>query len=282
MKLNLSVAAADVSVARAPLIGEDVQVYFSPENCESLGTVRALTATTAEFTSAGGVGIPVGGRECFLRIASSKCQGVGGAMTVTLNVVLEDGDTVDTAVATFHLPTWAPAGALNYWPYGVAADIIPAGVGNSAKVIKSITSVASVANMKPGNTFEIFSSPNAASFTFIDCCRSKGGMLNLPGIIEIACGRNPSAYTKLGRGESNPLKVEFINRGALEQLAMFNGQQGTLRFDIIKDDAVLAERRMFTGFWVRSNGDMPDVGEAMNTAEGPYTSFALGYFRVSA
>lgn len=281
MKLNLSVDAADVEVARSPIIGEDVQVYFSPENCQSLGSVRALTATTAEFTSAGGVGIPSGGRECFIRIASSKCQGVGGAMTVTLNVTLDD-DTAGTAVATFHLPEWAPSGSLNYWPYGMAADLIPFGAGNSAKKIKAVTGVSSVVNMKPGNTFEIFTSPNADNFKFIDCCRGKGGMLNLPGIIEIACGRNPSAYTKLGRGESNPLKVEFINRGALEQLAIYNGQQGTLRFDIVKDDAILAERRLFTGFWVRSNGDMPDVGEAMNTAEGPYTSFAIGYFRVPA
>jgi hypothetical protein len=281
MKLNLSVAAADVAIARSPIIGEDVQVYFAAENCEPLGSVRALTATTAEFTSAGGVGIPSGGRECFVRIASSKCRGAGGAMAVTLNVTLDD-DSADTAVATFHLPTWAPAGSLNNMPYGLAADLIPAGVGNTAKKIKAVLSVASVANMTPGNTFEIFSSPAAASFTFIDCCRGKGGALNLPGIIEIACGRNPSAYTKLGRGESNPLKVEFINRGALEQLAIYNGHQGTLRFDIIKDDAVLAERRLFTGFWVRSNGDMPDVGEAMNTAEGPYTSFALGYFRVAS
>jgi hypothetical protein len=280
MKLNLSVAAADVETARSPIIGEDVQVYFSPENCSLLASVRALTDTTAEFTSAGGVGIPVAGRECFVRIASSKCQGVGGAMAVTLNVTLDD-DSTDTAVATFHLPTWAPSGSMNYWPYGTASDLIPAGSGNSAKKIKAITGVNAVANMKPGNTFEIFTSPNSTDFKFIDCCRGKGGMLNLPGILEIACGRNPSAYTKLGRGESNALKVEFINRGAMEQLAIFNGQQGTLRFDIVKDDAILAERRLFTGFWVRSNGDMPDVGEAMNTAEGPYTSFALGYMRVA-
>lgn len=281
MKLNLSVLAADVQAARDPIVGEDVQVWFSPENFVPLGSVRALTATTAEFTSAGGVGIPTGGRECFVRINSAKCQGVGGAMSITLNVTLDD-DSSDTAVATFHLPTWAPAGNKNYWPYGMASDLTPAGSGNSAKKIKAIVSVASVANMKPGNNFEIYTSPNASDFTFIDCCRGKGGMLNLPGILEIACGRNPSAYTKLVRGESNPLKIEFINRGALEQLAMFNGHQGTVRFDIVKDDAILAERRMFSGFHVRSNGDMPDSGEAMNTAEGPYTSFAIGYMRVAS
>jgi hypothetical protein len=281
MKLNLSIATADVPNMRSPIIGEDVQVYFADENCLHLGSVRATGAATGEYTSAGGLGIPVEGRECFVRVNSSNCRGSGSsAMTVTLNVTLDDNSS-DTAVATFHLPTWAPSGSKNVWPYGISADLVPAGSGNSAKKIKAIVSLASVANMTAGNGFEIFTSPDSSKFTFIDCCRGKGGALNLPGIIEIACGRNPSAYTKLGRGESNPLKIEFVNRGALEQLAIYNGYQGTVRFDIIKDDAYLSERRLFTGFFVRSNGEMPDTGEAMNTAEGPYTSFAIGYPRVS-
>jgi hypothetical protein len=281
MKLNLSIATADVPNMRSPIIGEDVQVYFAAENCLHLGTVRATGTTTGEYTSAGGLGIPVGGRECFVRVNSSNCRGnASSAMAVTFNVILDDDDE-DTAVATFHLPTWAPSGSKNVWPYGMSADLVPAGVGNSAKKIKTIVGLASVANMTAGNGFELFTSPDSASFTFIDCCRGKGGALNLPGIIEIACGRNPSAYTKLGRGESNPLKIEFVNRGALEQLAIYNGFQGTIRFDIVKDDAYLSERRLFTGFFVRSNGEMPDTGEAMNTAEGPYTSFAIGYPRVA-
>lgn len=278
MKLNLAVTAAQVPQARGPIIGEDVEVYFAPEDSLNLGRLRALTATTAEFSSAGGLGIPAGGRDVYLRVDSANMTGVGGAMVITFNVTLDD-DVADTAVATFHIPTWAPSQA-NKFPYGIAADLIPATVGNVNKKIKTLGSVVSVANMTPGNTFEVFTSPNLADFTFIDCCRGKGGAFNLPEIIEIACGRKMSAYTKLGRSQSNKLKIEFINRGALEQLARFNGHLGTIRFDIVKDDAVLAQRQMYAGFIVRANGEFGDVGETMITAESPYTSFAIGYMRV--
>ena len=280
MKLNLSVTAAQVPLARSPIIGEDVEVYFAPEDSLKLGRVRALTATTAELISAGGLGIPTGGRDVYLRVDSANMTGVGGAMAVTLNVVMDD-DVADTAIATFHIPTWSTE-QRNKFPYGIAADLVPVTIGNVNKKFKSIGSIVSVANMTPGNTFEIMTCPNSADFTFIECCRGKGGAMNLPEIIEIACGRNPSAYTKLGRAQSNKLKIEFVNRGALEQLARFNGHTGTLRFDIIKDDTVLSQRQMYAGFLVRANGEMPDVGETMLTAEGPYTSFAIGYMRVSA
>lgn len=281
MRLNLSIATADVTASRDPIIGEDAQVYFAPENCEHLGSIRCTGVSAAEYTSAGGLGIPTGGRDCQVRINSANFRGDGSsAPTVTFNVVLDD-DTSDTAVATFHLPTWAPAGSMNVWPYGIVADLIPATGGNENKKIKSITSLASVANMKAGNGLELFTSPDADSFVYIDCARNKGGAFNLPSIIEIACGRNPAAFTALGRGESNPLRVEFVNRGALEQLAIFNGHQGTLRMDIVKSDSYLTQRQLYTGFFVRSNGDIPDTGESLNTAEGPYTRFMIGYQRVA-
>jgi hypothetical protein len=278
MKLNLSITSAQVPVARGPLIGEEVEVYFAPENCTLLGTLRATAAAVGEYTSAGGLGIAATGRELVLRAASSNLTGVAGsAMTATFNVTVE-GSVVDTAVATFHIPTWS-ASSLNKFPIGIAVDVIP--VTNPTLKILTITSLASVTNMVAGNKFELFSTPASTDFQFIECTRGKGGMLNLPGIVEIPCGRNPSAFTKLGRGESNKLKIAFANRGALEQLARFNGHQGTIRFDIIKDDSVLAERRLFTDFYVRANGDMPDTGAVEYEAEGPYTSFFLGYPRVA-
>lgn len=278
MKMNLSVTAAQVPIARGPLVGEEVEVYFARENCLKLGSLRALTATTAEYTSAGGLGIPTTGRELIARIASSNFIGVAGsAMTVTLNVTVFGGGT-DTAVATFHIPTWSDSSE-NAFPVGICADIVP--VTDPALKIISIVSVASVANMTPGNKVEIFTTPNASDFKYISCSRGKGGMLNLPGIIEIACGRNPSEFTKLGRGESNKLKISFANRGALEQLARYNGHQGTIRFDVIKEESVLSERQIFSDFWVRSNGEIPEVGQVEYTAEGPYGMFGIGYMRVA-
>ncbi len=280
MKLNLSVLAAQLDIARSPIIGEDVVVSFAPENCQKRGFVRCTGATAGAYTSTGGAAIPVAGRDIFARVASSKLSGLAGsAMTITLNVILDDDDE-DTATATFHIPTWATAQA-NIFPIGVATDFTPVGVGNTDKKIKSIVSLAGVTNMVAGNKFEIFTAPNAADFVEIEGCRGKGGAFNLPKVIQIGAGRETVEWTKLGRGDSNPLKIECVNRGALEQLARFSGQQGTILFSYIKDDAVLSQYTLFSGFWPQAAGEIPDTGETMITAEGPYERFAIGYLRVS-
>lgn len=281
MKTNLAITAAQVAIARGPLIGEEVEVYFAPENCVDLGSLRALTATTAEYTSSGGLGIPTGGRDVIVRASSANLTGVGGAMSVTFNVMLF-GDIADTAVATFHIPTWAASQA-NKFPIGLCADLVPTTLANAALKVLSVGTLVSVANMTPGNKFDLLTTPDSASFTFIECCRNKGGAHNLPGVVEIPCGRNPAAFTKLGRGESKQLEIAFASRGALEQLNRFTGHQGTIRFDLVKDDSVLTERKFYSGFWVLPDGGaIPDVGEVENSATGPYTTFAFGYARISA
>lgn len=281
MKTNLAITAAQVAIARGPLIGEEVEVYFAPENFQLLGGLRALTATSAEWGAEGGASIPAEGRDVFVRAASANLTGVGGAMNVTFNVTLFGG-VADTAVATFHLPTWAASQA-NKFPIGLCADLVPATPANAALKVLAVGSLVSVANMTPGNKFELFTTPEASAFQFIECTRSKGGAHNLPGVIEIPCGRNPAAFTKLGRGESNSLEISFATRGGLEQLNRFSGHQGTIRFDTIKDDSVLTERKFYSGFWVLpDNGTIPDTGEVESTATGPYSSFAFGYARVTA
>lgn len=281
MKLNLTMTAAQVPVARKPEIGEESEVYFAPESCQLLGRVRATGAATGEYTSAGGVGLPTAGRDLLVRVLSSDCIGTGGAMAVTFNVILDD-DLADTAVATFDIPTWSGAGSLNRFPIGISSDLKPAGVGNSAKKIKSIVSLASTANMTVGNTFQVYSTPNLADFVFIECTTSKGGKYNLPSIVEIACGYNPAAFTKLGVGESNPLSIEFKTRGALEQLNRFNGSQGTIRMDIVKDGIVTSQRDLFSGYYVRTMAERGSGNdEVLATSEGPYDQFLIGYPRVA-
>jgi hypothetical protein len=284
MKTNLSITAAQVDTARTPVIGVEVEVYASLENAVKLGSLRALTATTAEYTPAGGAGIPTGGRDVMIRAAGPIKGLTGSAMTVTLNVILLDGVTevTDTAVATFHIPAYTPFQG-NAFPIGIMSDLVPTTGANAAFKVKSVTSVASVANMQPGNSFEVWCTPDASSFTFIDCTRNKGGKFNLPQVVEIACGRNAAAYTKLGRSESNPLSITFADRGALEQLNRFNGHKASVRFDVISDDTVLSRRILYSGYFVRATTEYPDGNEeAVATAEGPYEMFGIGYARVSA
>jgi hypothetical protein len=281
MKLNLAMTAAQVPVARKPEIGVESEVYFAPESCQLLGQVRATGAATGEYTSAGGLGIPTTGRDLVLRILSPDCLGNGGAMAVTFDVTLDD-DAVDTAVATFDIPTWSGAGSLNRFPIGICADLKPATPANAAKKIKTIVGLDSMANQTVGNTFQLYTTPNQADFVFIECTTSKGGKYNLPSIVEIACGYNPAAYTKLGVGESNPLSIEFKTRGALEQLNRFNGAQGTIRMDIVKDGVVTSQRDLFSGYFVRTMADRgAGNDEVLATSEGPYDQFLIGYPRVA-
>lgn len=277
MKLNLSITAAQVAIARKPEIGVESEVYFAPESCVLLGQVNALTATTAEYISAGGVGIPAAGRELVMRCLSPDILGVGGAMAVTLNVTVFGGG-VDTAVATFHIPTWSGAGALNRFPIGICSDLVP--VTNPTLKVIAVVGVASVANMTPGNRFQIYTTPPSEDFVYIDCTTKKGGQFNLPAIVEIPCGYNAAAYTKLGRSESNKLAISFRDRGALEQLNRFNGSQGTVRMDVVKDGSVLAQRFLYSGYFVRAMADRGEGDDIVeSTSEGPYDQFLIGYPR---
>lgn len=277
MNLNLSLATSTIDIARKPEIGLESEVYFAPENCSLLGTLRTTAAAVGAYVSAGGGQIPTGGRKIHARISSPKALGVVGAMTITLNVTDED-NAADTAVATFHLPSWSGAGSLNQFPIGITSDFVL--VTSPAKKVKTIVGLASVTNMTAGNQFQIYTTPDDASFVFIEGITSKGGKFNQQSIVEIPDVYNPAAWTKLGRGESNPVAIGFKDRGALEQLNRFNGSQGTLRIDVVKEGSILAQRQLYSGYYVRAmteRGDGDDV--VMATSEGPYEQFLIGYPR---
>lgn len=281
MKLNIALTADQVERAREPEIGSDSEVHFAPENMLVIGTLEATGAAVGNYTSAGGSGIPAPGRDLILRALGPVKGASGTAMVVTLNVKMDD-DTTDTAVATFHIPTYT-AGGLNRFPEGLSADFVPTIVGNAAKKIKSITGLTSITNHTAGNKFEIVTTPNAESFVFIDCCTSKGGGFNYPGVIEIPCGRNPAAYTREGRGESNPLTIGFRDRGVLEQLNVFAMTKGTCWINVKKGGNINSARILYGGWLPRpvsNRGDGDDILEA--TAEGPYERWAIGYPRVTA
>ena len=73
-----------------------------------------------------------------------------------------------------------------------------------------------------------------------------------------------------------PSPFKYI--GITEQLSRFNGVIGTLRADILKNDTVVWERALYTGFRPRvtvSRGDGND--EVEGTAAGIYRTVMVGY-----
>jgi hypothetical protein len=281
MKTNLSITAAQVDAARKPEVGVESGVWFAPESCILLGTVEASAAAVGTYTSAGGAGIPTGGRDVVVRCASQGLSGVpGSAMTVKFNVVYDD-DAPGTATATFHIPTYTPTN-VNKFPLGIVADLVPDNGPDAAKKIKTVTSLNAVANQVPGNQFQIWTTPNDADFVFIDCTTSKAGQFKLPSVISIPCGYDGAAYTKFGRSEPKPLNIGFRDRGPLEQLNRFNGHTGTIRIDVKKDGYILMNRILYSGFRVAANGDRSDGDEVLESkAEGTYEQFFIGYARAA-
>jgi hypothetical protein len=282
MKLNLLLAAGLVDIARLPELGHNSQAYFAPEVCKNHGVVTTTGATTATWRSNGGAPLPDAGRILHARLSSENVVGSGGAMVITLNVILDDeGDPlVGTAVATFDLPTHTPFTG-NIFPIGASRDFIPAGEGNANKKIRSVTSVASVANMPLNAQFEIWSTPNDESFVYLDCGRSKGGEEVLPMQVPIACGKDPQAYTVSGRPDTKTVSFTFANRGNMEQLGRFNGTLGTFRIDVIKGDVAICERIIYNN--VQPNVSVPrgDGNEdVVGTSEMLYNRFLKGYFTI--
>lgn len=281
MKTNLSITAAQVDAARKPEIGVESGVWFAPENCVLLGSVEASAAAVATYTSAGGAGIPTGGRDVVVRCSSQGLTGVAGsAMTVKLNVTYDD-DTTGTATATFHIPTYTPT-SVNKFPLGMVSDLVPDAPGDAAKKVKTVTSLNAVSNQMAGNRFEVWTTPNEADFVFIDCTTSKAGQFKMPSVVNIACGYDGAAYTKFGRSEPKPLNIGFRDRGPLEQLNRFAGHSGTVRIDVKKDGYIHSNRIFYSGFRVvptSDRGEGDDVVEAK--AEGTYEQFFVGYYRVA-
>lgn len=279
MKCNLAVTTAQVDTARKPEIGLESKVFFAPENCVLRGTLDCSAAAVGVYTSAGGADIPVAGRDVIVRVNSPKCMGVVGAMAVTFNVTLE-GSIVDTATATFDLPTWSGAGILNLFPIGICADLVPTTPANLTKKVMIVGTLVSVANMTVGNQFQLYTTPLTPDFIEIEAVTTKGGAFNLPEPVPIASGRNPAMWMKLGRGTIEKLSIGFADRGYLEQLNRFNGSQGTIRIDAVKDGYVTAQRLIYSGWFVRCSTDRGD-GDAVADAkaEGSYEQFMIGYMR---
>lgn len=286
MKLNLGpFTAAEIGLGIKPKTGLECLGYFSIENCVPLGIVRCTGAAAGAFTSAGGAGIPVlsptgaaaVGRQIACRVVGAGARGgAGGAMTVRFDVVMDD-DEVDTATATFTVPTWATIGA-NVFGYGTCRDLVPDTIGNVNKKIKTITGLDAVTNQTAGNQFQLFTTPNEADFYEIVGLTDKGGAMDGPSQVSIADRYDPQRWTKLGRGTLKELSLGFRDMGAVDQMNRFNGMEGTLRYDILKEDQVIWERKLFTGFRPMIDSTMSEGDEeVVATASGIFSDALFGY-----
>lgn len=278
MKLDIAaLTSTKAAIGLKPEIGVESHVYVARGELVPVGELEmdSPTSAVADFYSNADLGT---GMDLHIR-AENPVEGVdGGTITVTLDVTLE-GAVVDTATATFDIPGWSSY-QKNYIPIGLSADFVPDTPANAGLKVVSVQGLDSVSDGALGNQFKIYATPPIADFIEIGCTRSKSGQFKLPTVVNIACGYDSAAHTKLGRSDEQNLTLSFAYASQLEALSRFNGHRCLVLIKVVKDNAVHWENILYSGYIPRANADRGDGNdEVVATSESSYEKFMVGYAR---
>lgn len=266
-------SAVDQPLLAEPEIGAEMGVYASYAPFGIVYGIQQTAVDAAASVSVAGVyTMPVAG--CDLQLVTKNAVRSDVELVVTLDVVDED-DTATTAVATFAPPSYAADQSFNF-QLATGVDFVP--VTGSTKKIKSITGIASVAGGALGNKFDVVALPPEDSWFSIGCNRSEDLVTPYPNSLNIACGRDASAYVKSGRNVVGSLTVDAAYKTSGEGLARLGGAKVSVMMVSQRDDRIVAERTVIGGWRPQPQtpkGDGDD--ESVTSAEGMYEKVAFFY-----
>lgn len=246
MRFSLPIiTGAAVLSAQSPEIGVESTVRASQAEVYRIGTIFVDAAGNATWAARSGVTLPTLGQDLHLR-ADDGAVGLLVVPTVTLNCTLAD-DTVGTAIAALSVPSWLPEQAIVF-PVAAAADFVPVGVGNSAKLIKAVAGVSASAGLPNNTEWSVWASPPASAFVELGWKRGANTPYQVPGVVQIADGYRAVAATKKGRNEQVNYSFEFGHVSAMGGMARYNGHRITVWETIKKDKTVHTENVILTGF----------------------------------
>lgn len=191
------------------------------------------------------------------------------APVVTLNATLAD-DTEGTIQSTFSVPSSAVDQALIF-PVNYSLDMIPQGVGNSAKLVKEVSDVDSITNVPANTEFEVWASPAASNFVEIGFKRGAEGVYIVPATVPVANRYNPSAVIKKGRSEVPELSLEFAHISHMDGMARYNGHRTTVYLKVLKDKSVHSANIVYAGYRPQSTPKRGDGNEeVVESSKGAY------------
>jgi hypothetical protein len=267
MRLSLpALSATQILAANKPEMGVESIVKVSPIEAFLMGKIVVDATGTATFTAEPGAALG-DGMDLHLKVQVMSLA--SAAPSVTLNVTLE-GDTAGTAKADLVVPSWFPDQSKTFQE-GFALDFIPQGVGNAAKLVKTITGV-SVTNVPNNSEFLVFASPAASSFIEVGWKRGAEGAYNVPSTVSFANGYNPSAAVKPGRGEERELTLSMAHIASGYALSRYNGKRVSVLIQVKKNrHAVHTENVLYIGYIPSSTparGDGND--EVVETCQGKF------------
>lgn len=268
MRLSIpALTAAQILIANKPEMGAESQVFVSPVEIFLAGKVVVDSAGAATFVAEPGASLG-DGMDLHLKVQTmALCS---AAPTVTLTVTLATDDSAGTAVASPVNPSWYPDQSKTFQE-GFGTDFIPAGAGNTAKLIKTITAVA-VTNVPANSEFLVYASPAAANFIEQGWKRGAEGAYNVPSTVSFPNGFNPSAAVKPGRGEERELTLSFAHIAAGYGLGRLNGKRCTVLIKVKKNrHSVHTENVVYTGYVPSSSPNRGDGNdEVVETSAGKF------------
>lgn len=273
-----AVASTQIGIAQAPEIGADTeQVLFAPFLPVLLGHI--VTGPTNTWTPVANAVVPAD-YKLVARVAKASLLGAtlspAASVVVTMDLSLT-GASSSAHTATFVVPSYT-TDQRNIWREFIIRDLVPTTGADETKAVVSITSLTSVTGAANGCTIEIWAMPPREAYTYIECVTTKSGGVPVDKIIPIPCGRDPQRHTKRGRRDLASLSVSFPYKGAMDQLAKFNGLKGTLCIITVKDGVVPTEISYFSGYIPAATPDRGDGDDIVTaTSEGTYENYFVGY-----
>ena len=267
MRLSLpALNAAQILIANKPEMGVESQVFVSPVEVVRLGKIVVDAAGVAAWTPEPGASLG-NGMDIHLKVGSGFTA--TAAPSITLTGTLAD-DTAGTAVAALVVPSWVPDQSKTFQE-GFAVDFIPAGAGNSAKLVKAISSAA-ITNVPANTEFTVFGSPASSNFVELGWKRGAEGRYNTPNSVSFADGYNPSAAVKPGRPEVPELTLSFAHIAASYGLGHYNGRRVSVLLKVKKNkSSVHVSNILYTGYVPSASPNRGDGNdEVVETSTGPF------------
>lgn len=270
-----SITADDLETALAPAIGGERKVYVSEETVDHVADIRQPEENSGIKTMNTAYALPAAGKHLAVIVDRAGARSANSVMSIQFNVTFADSST-GTATATFSIPARS-ANQKKSMPQGTAVDLLPDSGGNLLKKIKTLGEIAAVVGGDVNNRFVVVAVPDLdADFSFVGCTNQSNFKLPIGNSLPIACGLNPSAFVKRGRGEAGTLNVIEKYSDYLHGLTRMNGLFVTAVVELWKDERVLTDRFLLANWRPMASpeiGDGDDVATA--TGEGNFSMFGV-------
>lgn len=259
--------AADLDLAGSATIGAESLLSLSWDDVIEVGTLVQTGDTAGVFTAQAGYDTTTA-RDIIIFADNGLLS--AAQIVITFNVNYDaPGTTVGTARATFTPPSYALNQGFDF-PQGFAMDLTVQGSGNAGKKIFSVNSLATITGGKSNNRWRLFTLPT--TFQFVACVMDKNPGFPSPKAVAIPCGYDGSRWIKKGRSEPPTLECSAKYTSFGDGLMRANGFRLTAMLETVKDDRLLTERAIFTGWRPtvtarRGDGDAEDEARATGNYE---------------